>query len=106
MSLDLFNQLGFCAVYPPSFKAIGLVPFNINPHYIDTDPDSTHKVGSLRWERGMQSLKISKLPPSSFLAPSVAPYVMLSRVLCVHTAHCTGTIIPPFLASQDALEVM
>lgn len=29
-------------VYPSSFNCMGLVPFNINPHYLDPNPDLRH----------------------------------------------------------------
>jgi dipeptidase E len=29
-------------IYPPSFETLGLIPFNLNPHYLDSDTQSKH----------------------------------------------------------------
>jgi dipeptidase E len=29
-------------IYPPSFKTLGFINFNLNPHYLDPQPGSTH----------------------------------------------------------------
>jgi dipeptidase E len=48
-------------VEPPSLRALGLVPFQINPHYIDPDPNST-LMAETREERLLQFLEENDTP--------------------------------------------
>lgn len=48
-------------VEPPSFTALGLVPFQINPHYVDPDPASRH-MGETRDRRIAEFLEENDTP--------------------------------------------
>ena len=48
-------------VQPRSFDSLGLVPFQISPHYLDSDPNSTH-MGETQEERILQFLEENETP--------------------------------------------
>jgi len=48
-------------IYPPSFKTLGVVSFNINPHYLDPIEGSTH-MGETRETRIKEFHKFNTLP--------------------------------------------
>lgn len=40
--VTMMNTNDMPIVYPPSFTTLGFISFNINAHYLDPNPDSTH----------------------------------------------------------------
>jgi dipeptidase E len=48
-------------IYPPSFKTLGLLPFNLNPHYLDADLQSKH-MGETRETRLKEFHAFNNIP--------------------------------------------
>jgi dipeptidase E len=73
-------------VQPQSFEALGLVSFQISPHYLDSDPSSTH-MGESQEERILQ-----------FLEENEAPVVGLREGSILRVTHASVMLKGPYAA--------
>ncbi len=89
-------------VYPPTFNALAFVPFNLNPHYLDPDPTSTH-MGETRETRigefhHYNSQPVIGLREGSALLYSNGKLSLLGE----HTARIFERDTPPYELGDDA----
>ncbi len=59
LSMQTTNDMPI--VYPPSFQTLGLISFNLNPHYLDADSQSTH-MGETREQRIQEFHAFNTIP--------------------------------------------
>lgn len=59
MTMQTTNDMPI--IYPPSFQTLGLIPFNLNPHYLDLDLQSKH-MGETRETRINEFHSFNTLP--------------------------------------------
>lgn len=59
LSMQTTNDMPI--IYPPSFQTLGLIPFNLNPHYLDADLNSKH-MGETRETRIKEFHAFNSIP--------------------------------------------
>ena len=59
-TMQTTNDMPIVAV--PSYKTLGLFPFNINPHYLDPEPDLLQHMGETRDTRLKEYLHFNDIP--------------------------------------------
>ncbi|WJS96462.1 dipeptidase PepE [Flavobacterium johnsoniae] len=59
LSMQTTNDMPI--IYPPSFQTLGLIPFNLNPHYLDADLQSKH-MGETRETRIKEFHAFNSIP--------------------------------------------
>ncbi|MCD0467904.1 dipeptidase PepE [Flavobacterium sp. ENC] len=59
LSMQTTNDMPI--VYPPSFQTLGLIPFNLNPHYLDPEAQSKH-MGETRETRIKEFHAFNSIP--------------------------------------------
>lgn len=85
-------------VYPPSFKTLGIVPFNINAHYIDQDTTSSH-MGETRETRINEFHYFNTIPVVGLREGS---YIKLKNDNAFLKGNLTAKL---FRANQNAIEI-
>lgn len=86
-------------VQPPSFETLGLVPFQINPHYLDPDPTSTHQ-GETREARIVQFLEENDVP---VLGLREGTWLSVAQDACTLGGGSQGARL--FVRGRDAVEL-